>query len=769
MKTRCFSAAVLVVGLALMLNLSVSSVNTSWFTTPTNLFPQSRSVPRDGPTPHGGDITADETWSRLDNPHHLVSTVTVKPGVTLTLEPGVEVYSQGLFRLKVEGHLEAVGTQAEPILLRSETSVPGDWEGIEFWGGLNGDEGGTGELSFVTVRYGGGYGLDGNIRVGNVITGSVALGYTTLKDSLRHGLSTFTGNVTIANCHFDENGTDASQYGLLAKAESNITVVGGSTFNGNYGSGIWTDTGTQLSMLGGSEFTGNGSYPLVTEAHNLHQVTNNNVYYDNAIQRMLILNPVGERMIGDTTFTPENGLDGYELDGTLIIDVGVTLRIEPGVWVRGRPFSRLKVIGRLEAEGSDEAPLMFTSVADSGPAEWEGIEFWGGEGQGTGIIHKALVRYGGQSGLTSNIFLSNVTAGEVRIVESQVRDGSRAGISAGNSRVVISDTLVANNGLTTPSPGLNMGGGSQFVVTISAIEGNNGPGMEVFGDTTQLRITGSRIIGNQAAGISVPWGGPSLTIEDSLIQDNTGDGIAHSGAATPVMRFSQIHDNDGLGVNNLNTAVCFDAMANYWGDTNGPDDPSAADDGCMGPVSNASLGEGVSNDVNYASWIGSTPTATVVSTALGGSVVFTDAQQMSTTVQIPAGAISDTTIVVYTPVASPTQPVSPNLRFVGHAFDLTTYAGGPATPIPQSPVGVSICYSDADVAGVDESSLRLYVWTGTAWQDVATTCLPPAIYERDLTANRLRVPTCHLSRFALFGEATKMHMVYLPLAVKKFE
>ena len=769
MKARRLSVVVLVVGLMLALNLGASWASCPLLTTATGLRLQPQTAPSDGPTPHGGDITADETWSRLDNPHYLVDTVTVKPGVTLTLEPGVEVYSQGLFRLKVEGHLEAVGTPADPILLRSQTGVPGDWEGIEFWGGLNGDEGGTGELSFVTVRYGGGYGLEGNIRVENVTGGSVVLGYTNLKDSARHGLSAFNGHVSIGYSHLDENGTGIQYHGLMAQAESNITVVGGSTFNSNYGSGIWTDTGSQLSMLGGNEFTGNGSYPLVTEAHNLHQVTNNNnVYYDNAVQRMLILSPTGDRMIGDTTFTPQNGLDGYELDGPLVVDAGVTLRMEPGTWVQGRAFSRLKVIGRLEAEGSDEAPLMFTSAANSGPGEWEGIEFWGGEGEGTGIIRNALVRYGGGGGLTSNIYLGSVTAGEVRIVESQVRDGSRAGISAGNSHVVISDTLIANNGITTADPGLNIGGGSHFTVTISTIEGNNGVGVQLFGDATQLRLTGSRVLGNQADGISVPWGGASLYIEDSLLQDNAGDGIAHSGTATPAMRFSQVYDNDGLGVNNLNTAVCFDAMANYWGDTNGPDDPSAADDGCMGPVANASSGEGVSDDVNYAWWIGSMPSATVVGAALGGSVVFTDSQQMSTTVQVPAGAISETTIVVYTPVEVPTHPVSPDLRFVGHAFDLATYAGGTATPVPQSPVRVSICYTDADVADVEEGSLRLYVWDGAAWQDVVTTCLPPATYERDLEANRLRVPTCHLSHFALLGEA-KMHVVYLPLVVKHLE
>jgi hypothetical protein len=232
------------------------------------------------------------------------------------------------------------------------------------------------------------------------------------------------------------------------------------------------------------------------------------------------------------------------------------------------------------------------------------------------------------------------------------------------------------------------------------------------------------------------------------------------------MRFSQIHDNEGLGVNNRNTGVCFDAQANYWGNTQGPNDPSDADDGCMGPVGNSSLGEGVSDDVDYAFWAGSTTTTTVASESLNGTLVFTDAQQMPTNVQIPAGAMTRTTIIVYVPLPSPTHPISPNLRFAGHAFDLQTYTGGDAGPALGDRITVIIAYSDNDVAGIDESSLTLTYWDGDTWQDVVTACTPPSTYVRDIAANRLTVEICHLTQFALCGEAVPQRTLYLPLLLR---
>jgi len=42
-------------------------------------------------TPVGGIITSDTTWTDTNSPYTLTGSVTVNPGVTLTIEPGVTV------------------------------------------------------------------------------------------------------------------------------------------------------------------------------------------------------------------------------------------------------------------------------------------------------------------------------------------------------------------------------------------------------------------------------------------------------------------------------------------------------------------------------------------------------------------------------------------------------------------------------------------------------------------------------------------------------
>jgi hypothetical protein len=76
----------------------------------------------------------------------------------------------------------------------------------------------------------------------------------------------------------------------------------------------------------------------------------------------------------------------------------------------------------------------------------------------------------------------------------------------------------------------------------------------------------------------------------------------------------------------------------------------------------------------------------------------------------------------------------------------------PNSIILEEPVTVSIHYSDLDVSGIaDETKLRLYYWTGSAWDDVLNACPGPATYIRDPVGNVIQVPVCHLSEFALGG------------------
>ncbi|MGQ9599301.1 MAG: AAA family ATPase [Anaerolineae bacterium] len=158
--------------------------------------------------------------------------------------------------------------------------------------------------------------------------------------------------------------------------------------------------------------------------------------------------------------------------------------------------------------------------------------------------------------------------------------------------------------------------------------------------------------------------------------------------------------------------------------------------------------------------------AVMIGPAASGVLTYTDGQGNTTTAAVPAGAVTATTTLLYT--ALPTTAALPSgLVFAGHAFTLEAYRHG--VHLPGLAFGqpiITIHYSEADVAGLDENALALHYWDGSRWADAATTCTPPSAYNRHPDQNWLAVPVCHLSEFGLFGGTG--HRLYLPLVVRNY-
>ena len=81
-----------------------------------------------------GIITTDTTWTAAGSPYLLEDHVTVNTGVTLTIEPGVVLQQTGTTHtLTIKGHMEAIGTEAAPIIFTpTDDSGPEQWRGIAF-------------------------------------------------------------------------------------------------------------------------------------------------------------------------------------------------------------------------------------------------------------------------------------------------------------------------------------------------------------------------------------------------------------------------------------------------------------------------------------------------------------------------------------------------------------------------------------------------------------------------------------------------------------
>lgn len=149
---------------------------------------------------------------------------------------------------------------------------------------------------------------------------------------------------------------------------------------------------------------------------------------------------------------------------------------------------------------------------------------------------------------------------------------------------------------------------------------------------------------------------------------------------------------------------------------------------------------------------------------IGSTLISTDAQGNGATINIPAGAATQPTTFVYTPISTE-NTAPPAFTFAGRAFTLDAYQGGAKLSSfgLQKPIVVTLAYANADAEGLVEGTLKLYYKSSSGWVDAATSCTPASTYVRDPAQNHVTVAVCHLTEFGLFGVRSQ---VFLPLTIR---
>jgi len=150
--------------------------------------------------------------------------------------------------------------------------------------------------------------------------------------------------------------------------------------------------------------------------------------------------------------------------------------------------------------------------------------------------------------------------------------------------------------------------------------------------------------------------------------------------------------------------------------------------------------------------------AASVTSDLGGSLTYTDANGLATTVQMPPGAVTETTKITYAPIPAITYR-PPSLIEIGHSFDLTAVISDTGIPLTEfsQPYTITVNYAEGELDSVVESSLALYWWDGDQWTKEPTSAV-------DEENNKVTASPDHMSRFAVLGT----ERVYLPLILKNY-
>jgi hypothetical protein len=356
---------------------------------------QAHAAPSGAPraTLVSGHITADTTWTKAGNPYEVIGLLIVDPGVTLRIEPGVEVIVSQDTHFDVEGTLVAEGTEAERIRFRGSTQQSGWWYGIDV--GYSSEQPASVSLNYVTVEHAGyGAGLE--------------IGYA---------------SATIRNSVFQNN----SDHGLSADLYGPL-ILENSTFTNNGLIPIRFESGPfdpQLSNLSatGSGTAGEGYNAVVYDG--MHWQQGDHIFEVMGLPYVLI-----------------NGFT-VEKEGRLVISPGLEIQVENGFYVDGE----------LVAVGTQAQPITITGI-NKQPGGWWGLGISGDfDAPAVAQLEWVTLEYGGaaNSDTSSNL---NVGSALVTVRNSIIRNGIRHGIyNSGGSpdeptSLTVENTTISGNGGT---------------------------------------------------------------------------------------------------------------------------------------------------------------------------------------------------------------------------------------------------------------------------------------------------------------------------------
>jgi hypothetical protein len=168
------------------------------------IFPLNGLLPTVGATYVEGEITMNTVWTLVDSPFILSGNVTVREGVTLTIEPGVEVRFGGRFSIIVNGRLIAKGNSEFNRLIRftsnKETPEPGDWGTLYF--------NGTGQSSSLLENCIVEYAASGI----TIADGELTIRSSVIRLNSENGVMALNGSATIGHNNLIYNNTASGIY-----------------------------------------------------------------------------------------------------------------------------------------------------------------------------------------------------------------------------------------------------------------------------------------------------------------------------------------------------------------------------------------------------------------------------------------------------------------------------------------------------------------------------------------------------------------------------
>ncbi len=304
----------------------------------------------------GGTIDTDTRLENLFSDESLpdyIASSNVFVSANLIIDPGVKIVFTEDTGLEVSsaGSINAVGTNAEPIVLTGTTTIAGFWKGISIQ-----SNNASNELSYVTVEYGGSSGFDGaNLKANVMVEGA--------------------GKVKITNSIFQNSGG----YGIYTRSlESSLEGFANNTITANEAP-IMTRINHYHYFDAASTYTGN------TKDYIDSYWSNNNTTQD------VVWNAL------DVPFRMASNIENIES----------AITIMPGANFIGQPNGGIEIIasGSLKAVATTSAPIIFKGEQDL-PGYWRGLVF--SSNNANNELNYVTISNGGEEGFDGANLKSNV-------------------------------------------------------------------------------------------------------------------------------------------------------------------------------------------------------------------------------------------------------------------------------------------------------------------------------------------------------------------------
>lgn len=448
----------------------------------------------------------------------------------MTIQPGAIIQFSSA-DLTIAGTLNAQGTALNKILFTSvdddsgRDGIAGNGDDMDTGGNgpTTGSAGNWGQIHFTNtstsnqlthaeIRYGGNFETV-------LAEGPLTMSETTIRNSLNAATKIQAATATLTNNTFTSNGS----IGLVLENAGSSTVTG-NTFsnNGTAGTRIVTSTPT----LTNNTWSGNTGSAISMDLVSTPVITGSS-FSNNGINGVKLDNGT---LSGSNSWNNPDVV--YVLSGTIAVSAGATLTIGVGQVIKATTNTgdQLQVDGTLIADGTDDEPIIFTSLLDDsigGDTNNDGASS-GGTWNGIGLTPTST------SSLFDYVQIRNVTSvsGALRsdatftITNSSISNSGDYGLRINGGNPVITNVDITNSFLGAISSVLNsnpvISGGSYINNGINGIRFDGGT---LAGNTTW---DNTGIVYWMAGEVIVP-GGVTLTVAPGQVVKFAGTGITING------------------------------------------------------------------------------------------------------------------------------------------------------------------------------------------------------------------------------------------------